>query len=259
MDRRQFVRLAASGTLGLLGPIRDACAQDWPLRPVKFIVPLGAGSATDIAARLIADRLSSIWQKPVVIENRPGGDAIIGISAVVSARDDHILLFAGSAAFNPQPFMHEHLPYDAQRDLVPIAGMTDVGVSIAVPQSLDVNSLASLVNLVRKEPGKLNWAAISPIDDLGFSAFLKKEGLSMPRVPYRDPISALNDLSEGRIDVALAALALSLPRVQTGKVKLLALTNPSAHLSRPNYRQSPRRAIGPSAMIPLSGYSVQAL
>jgi tripartite-type tricarboxylate transporter receptor subunit TctC len=79
--------------------------------------------------------------------------------------------------------------------------------------------------LVRKEPGKLNWGAIAPIDDLVFSAFLKKEGLSMPRVPYRDPVSALNDLSEGRIDVALAALALTLPRVQTGKVKLLALAN----------------------------------
>jgi tripartite-type tricarboxylate transporter receptor subunit TctC len=226
MNRREFFGLAGGSLVAITAPIQIARAQDWPQRPVKFIVPLGAGSALDIAARLIADRLSSIWHKPVVVENRPGADAIVGISAVVSAHDDHVLLYGGSTLFNPQPFMHENLPYDARRDLVPIAGITVVSVSIAASQSLDVKSVAGLVELIRKEPGKLNWGAIAPIDDLVFSAFLKKEGLSMPRVPYRDPVSALNDLSEGRIDVTLAALALTLPRVQTGKVKLLALTNP---------------------------------
>jgi tripartite-type tricarboxylate transporter receptor subunit TctC len=225
MDRRRFIVLATSGLFGIAAPISEGWAQAWPQRPVKFIVTLGPGSAADIVARLVADRLSTVWQQPVVVENRPGGDAVVGISAFVGARDDHVLLFAASASFTPHPYVHERLPYDVKRDLVPIAGISEVIVGIAVPQSLNVGSLAELVGIARKEPGKLNWGAITSLDDFVFSGFLKNQGLSMSRVPYRDPVSALNDLSEGRIDVALAALALALPRAQTGKVKLLAVAN----------------------------------
>jgi tripartite-type tricarboxylate transporter receptor subunit TctC len=234
MDRRRFFGLTASGLFGVVVPARVALAQNWPQRPVKFIVTLGPGSAVDIAARLVADRLSAVWKQPVVVENRPGGDGLVGISAFVGAHDDHVLLFTASAIFTPHPFVHEQLPYNAERDLVPVAGITDVGVCVAVPQSLQVNSLADLVAMVRKEPGKLNWAAITSLDDFVFSGFLKSEGLAMSRVPYRDPVSALNDLSQGRIDIALAALALCLPRVQTGKVKLLALVNPRRSLVAPD-------------------------
>jgi tripartite-type tricarboxylate transporter receptor subunit TctC len=234
MDRRQFVGLAASELFGIIVRASGASAQNWPQRPVKFIVTLGPGSAVDIATRLVADRLSAIWKQPVVVENRPGGDGLVGISAFVGAHDDHVLLFTASAIFTPHPFVHERLPYDAKRDLMPIAGITDVGVSIAVPQTLNVNSLADLVAMMRKEPGRLNWGAMTSLDDFVFSGFLKSEGLTMSRVPYRDPVSALNDLSEGRIDVVLAALALSLPRVQSGKVKLLAVVNPQRSLVAPD-------------------------
>lgn len=225
MNRRKFLGAAAGSLVAIGAPLGTGWAQAWPQRPVKFIVPLGAGSAADIAARLVADGLSVIWQQPVVVENRPGGDALVGISAFVGANDDHVLLFAASAIFTPHPFVHDQLPYDAKRDLLPIAGVSDVGVGLAVPQSLGVASLADLVDMVRQQPGKMNWGAITSLDDFIFSGFLKNEGLSMARVPYRDPVSALNDLSEARIDLALAALALSLPRVQTGKVKLLAVVN----------------------------------
>jgi tripartite-type tricarboxylate transporter receptor subunit TctC len=234
MDRRHFIGLAASGVLGVVGPGGKAWAQDWPQRLVKFIVPLGPGSALDIAARVVADRLSVIWQQPVVVENRPGGDGIVAISAFVGARDDHVLLFAPSGIFTPHPFVHEQLPYDAKRDLIPIAGISDVSVCIAIPQALNVNSLAELIALARKEPGKLNWAAITSLDDFVFSGFIKGEGLSMSRVPYRDPVSALNDLSEGRVDTAVTSLALALPRVQAGKVKLLALVNPRRSIVAPD-------------------------
>jgi len=234
MDRRQLIGLAALGVLGIIGPARTAWAQNWPQRPVKFIVPLGPGSALDIAARVVADRLSAIWKQPVVVENRPGGDALVAISAFVGARDDHVLLFAPSGIFTPHPFVHDHLPYDAKRDLIPIAGISDVSVCIAVPRSLNVNSLAELIALARKEPGKLNWAAITSLDDFVFSGFLRSEGLNLSRVPYRDPVSALNDLSEKRVDVAVTSLALALPRVQAGKVKLLALVNPRRSLVAPD-------------------------
>ena len=224
MDRRTFLQFAASAPLALAGS-RMARAQDWPQRPIKFIVPFGPGSANDIAARVFAEKLSPIWRQSVLVENRPGGDAIVAISAVVDANDNHMLLFTGSSTFTPHPYVHEKLPYDEKRDLVPVAGVSELSIAIAVPQSLNVDSLAGLVSLVRKEPGKLNWGAISSLDDFVFRGFLKSNGLSMSRVPYRDPISALNDLTEARIDVCLAALALVLPRAQTRKVRAIAVTN----------------------------------
>jgi len=233
MDRRTLIRLAASAPIGLVGS-RIAWGQDWPQRPIKFIVPFGPGSAGDIAARIFAEKLSPIWGQPVVVENRPGGDAIVAISAVVGANDNHMLLFCGSATFTPHPYVHEKLPYDEKRDLVPVAGVCEVSIGLAVPESLNVDSVADLMNLVRKEPGKLNWGAIASLDDFIFRGFLKSTGLTMSRVPYRDPISALNDLSQARIDVCLAALALVLPRVQAGKVKAIAVTNQERSSVAPN-------------------------
>ena len=224
MNRRTLLQLASSTPFGFIGP-RVAWGNDWPRRPVRFIVPFGPGSANDIAARVFADRLSPVWRQPVVVENRPGGDAIVGILAVVNANDDHVLLFTASASFTPHPYVHEKLPYDGGRDLVPVAGVSKLSIGIAVPQSIGIESLDGLVSRARKEPNKLNWGAISSLDDFVFRGFLKGTGLMMPRVPYRDPVSALNDLSEARIDVCLAALSLVLPRTQTGKVKAIAVTD----------------------------------
>ena len=233
MHRRALLQLATLMPFGLVGP-RIAWGDEWPQRPVKFIVPFGPGGANDIAARIFADRLSPIWRQPVVVENRPGGDAVVAISAVVGANDDHVLLFTASAAFTPHPYVHENLSYDAKRDLLPVAGVSELSIGIAVPQSLNVDSLPGLVSSVREQPGKLNWGAISSLDDFVFRGFLKSTGLAMSRVPYRDPISALNDLTESRIDVCLAALALVLPRMQTGKVKAIAVTNRERSPAAPN-------------------------
>src|ERR1700694_4698526 len=96
-----------------------SAAQSWPQRTVRFLVPLGAGSGADIGARLLGDRLAKHWGQPVVVENRPGGDAIVAIGAFVNARDDHILLFSPSSSFTAHPFLHENLPYKPS-DLVAI-------------------------------------------------------------------------------------------------------------------------------------------
>src|SRR5215218_607322 len=98
----------------MLAPIQQAQAQQWPTHTVKFIVPLGAGSGVDITARLVADRLSRKWNVPVVVENRPGGDAMVGIAAFISANDDHTLLFSPTGAFTAHPYAHEKVPYDVK-------------------------------------------------------------------------------------------------------------------------------------------------
>ena len=205
----------------------------WPTRPVRFILTLGAGSGSDIGARLLADRLSQRWGQPVIVENRPGGDAIVAINAFVTAHDDHVLLFAPSSSFTAHPFLHDNLPYQPS-DLVPITRVSNTIITISVPASLNVNSLKELAAMARAEPGKLNWAGVTGALDFVFAGWLKQEGLNINKVPYRNPVDAANDLSEGRVQVYEAALAIVRPQLESGKIKLLAVTNSVRAPTQPN-------------------------
>jgi tripartite-type tricarboxylate transporter receptor subunit TctC len=201
-----------------------ANSQTWPERAVKFIIPLGPGSGVDITARVFADRLSQKWGQPVVVENRPGGDAFVAITAVISAKDDHVLLFAPASTFTAHPLLHEKLPYDIN-DLVPIARVTNTLIALAVPTELGVGTVKELAAKINAQPGKLNYASVTGANDLMFAAFLKTEKLDMAKVPYKDPVAAINDLSENRIQSFVGAYAIMRPRVLAGKVKVIALTN----------------------------------
>ena len=192
----------------------------WPTRPVRFILTLGAGSGSDIGARLLADRLSQRWGQPVIVENRPGGDGLVAINAFVTAHDDHVLLFAPSSSFTAHPFLHDNLPYQPS-DLVPITRVSNTIITISVPASLNVNSLKELAAMARAEPGKLNWAGVTGALDFIFAGWLKQEGLNINKVPYRNPVDAANDLAEGRVQVYESALAIVRPQLQSGKIKLL--------------------------------------
>jgi tripartite-type tricarboxylate transporter receptor subunit TctC len=217
-------------TLGLLAaalyavPSAQAQQPAWPSRPVRFIIPLGAGSGVDITARLLGDKLSQKWGQPVVVENRPGGDAMVAIMAVVNAHDDHVLLFAPASTFTAHPLLHEKLPYKAD-DLVPIARVTNTLIAFGVPADLGVSTVKDFAAKAKAEPGKLNYASVTGANDLLFAAFLKTENLNVAKVPYRDTVQAINDLAEGRIHAFVGAYAIMRPRVQAGKVKVIALTN----------------------------------
>ncbi len=204
--------------------VAPAQAEPWPQRPVKFILPLGPGAGVDVTARLIADRLTKRWDQPVVVENRPGGDGVVAITAFISAQDDHTLLFSPAGSFTAHPYLHEKMSYDP-RELAPIARVTNTLVAFGVPEARKLGTLADLIALVRAKPGELNWASATGTNEFLFAGFLKTAGLSMQKVPYRDTVQALNDLAEGRIDMYVAALAIMLPQVRAGKVKILAMTN----------------------------------
>jgi tripartite-type tricarboxylate transporter receptor subunit TctC len=199
-------------------------AQSWPARTVRFILTLGPGSGTDISSRLLADRLTRTWGQPVVVENRPGGDGIVAISAILNANDDHVLLASPSSSFIAHPYLHGNLPYKPG-DLAPIARVSNVILVIAAPASLAVKSFADVVSMARKQPGKLNWAGGTGAIDFLFAGFLKSNGLTMTKVPYRNLVEAANDLAEGRLQVYDASLAVMRPQLQVGKIKLLAVTN----------------------------------
>jgi tripartite-type tricarboxylate transporter receptor subunit TctC len=214
--------------LGLIAsaplPSAPSAEQAWPQRPVKFIVPLGAGSGVDIGTRLIGERLSARWGQPVVIENRPGGDGIVAISTFVGAHDDHVLLASPSSSFTAHPYQHENLPYKPS-DLLPIARVSNTLITIAVPASLKVETFADLIAMARAQPGKLNWAGTTGALDFSFAGFLQSNGLNMTKVPYRNPVEAANDLAEGRVQVYEAALAIVRPQLEAGKIKPLIMTN----------------------------------
>src|SRR5262249_6332033 len=145
--------------LGNLQSLTSAPAQIYPTRTIRFIVPFGAASGTDITARLFADRLAAGWGKPVLVEDRPGGDGLVASAAFVGANGDDTLVFARVGTFTVHPYEHEKLPYDVERDLLPIASVSTIILAVSTSASLKVDSLAELVALARAQPGKLNAAA----------------------------------------------------------------------------------------------------
>ncbi len=216
--------LAGALVLSPAPAVAQTSTQPWPTRTVKLVVPLGPGSGVDIGSRLFADRLSAKWGQPVVVENRPGGDGIVAISSFVNAHDDHVLLSSPTSSFTAHPYLHDNLPYKPS-DLEPIARISNTVISISIPASMQVSSLKELVALVRSQPGKLNWAGVTGALDFLFAVWLKSEGLDAPKVPYRNPVEAANDLAEGRVQIYEGAYAIVRPQVEAGKIKVLAITN----------------------------------
>jgi tripartite-type tricarboxylate transporter receptor subunit TctC len=204
---------------------QTSSAQAWPQRTVKFIVPFGPGAGADIGARLLAERLTPRWGKPVVIENRPGADGLVAASAFVGANDDHTLLFAAAGSFTVHPYQHEKLPYDFDRDLLPIARVSNTILALGVPASLKLDTLKDFVALARSKPGQLNAALVPGITEFVFDGFVKGAGLSVSKVPYRDIVQAATDVGEGRVDVMMSSYAILQPQAQAGRIAVLAVTS----------------------------------
>lgn len=222
---RAALTIAAAVAAALASSIVPSSAQQqWPQRPVKFIVSLGPGSGIDIGTRLLADRLTKRWGQPVVVENRPGGDAMIAINAVIAANDDHVMLASPSSSFTAHPHIYKSLPY-RPTDIPPVAKISNTIIAIAVPSTLEVKTLADLVAMARAKPGELNWSGTTGAIDFLFAGFLKNANLNMSKVPYRNPVEAINDLATGRIQVNETAYAIARPQVEAGKLKVLAVTN----------------------------------
>jgi len=197
-------------------------AQSWPQRPVKFILSLGPGSGADLGARLYADRLTKMWGQPVVVENRPGGDGVIAINAVIQAKDEHTLLWGPTANFVGHPYSLDKMPYDPN-ELVPVARVTGTVVTLAVPASMNVGSLKELLAAAKQKQGSLNWTTAVTMTDIILEGFLRTQGIEATQVRYKQPAEALNDLLSERIQLYSSAYAIVRAQAQSGKVKLLAV------------------------------------
>jgi tripartite-type tricarboxylate transporter receptor subunit TctC len=221
-------------------------AQEWPQRNVRLILPFGPASAADIAARVMGDDLAARWGKPVIVENKPGADGLLAISAFLGAKDDHVLLVTSTGSFLAHPYVHKKLDYNYERDFAPIARIADTLLVVAVPETLKAGTLAQFVELARAQP-ELNLAASPGLTEFAVDAFLKGENLKTVRVPYKELASAVRDLSEGRIHFLMTSYAVVRPFVEAGKVKIIAAGS---------RQRSPITKDSPS--IPESGYPMLA-
>jgi tripartite-type tricarboxylate transporter receptor subunit TctC len=197
-------------------------AQSWPQKPVRFVLSLGPGSGADIGARLYADRLTKMWGHPVIVENKPGGDGVIAINAVIQAKDDHALMWGPTANFVGHPYSLDQLPYDP-KELVPVARVTGTVVTLGVPASMNVNSLKDLLATAKQKNGWLNWTTAVTMTDIILEGFLKTQGIQAAQIRYKQPAEAVNDLMSERLHLYSSAYAIVRPSVQSGKVKLLAV------------------------------------
>ena len=207
---------------------------DWPERTVKMIVTFPAGSANDAAARIIADGLGKKWHKTVVVEDRPGAEGTIGVASFVSSQDDHVLLYTVAGSVSVAPLIIEKLPYDVDKDLVPIAATTAIVLTLAVTSDLAVTTIPGLVTALKLDPGKHAWASGPTLPRYVFAAFLKRNGLQMNFVSYRDVSQPQADLGAGRIQALVTSWAASSSPVQSGKARYLAVINPTRAAALPD-------------------------
>jgi tripartite-type tricarboxylate transporter receptor subunit TctC len=217
--------LAAALTALTMAPA--AFAQTWPAKPVKLIIPFPPGGASDYVGRVIGQVLSEAWGQPVVVENKGGAGATLGTEAVAKAAPDgYTLLMGVPAGIVIAPHVYPKLNYDPLKDLVPAAGFADSPMVMVVPADLPAKTLAEFIALARAKPGAMSFASSGSgaLPHLTTEKFKLAAKLDMLHVPYKGSGLALPDLIAGRTQMMIDVIVSSLPMVQSGKLRALAVT-----------------------------------
>jgi tripartite-type tricarboxylate transporter receptor subunit TctC len=205
----------------------NAIAQEWPARPVRFIVSQAPGTSPDITARFLADRLGRIWGQQVVVENRPGGQNVPGAQAAAkSAPDGYNFFYATSAAIVSNPFTFKALPYDPAKDFVPVAMVAKSPMVVAVNKEVSAKSLAELVAIDKAQPGRLASANEGPRTFSGMMSQMLNQtaGMRLLQVPYNGVAPAIQDTIAGRTQVLFVSSAALLPFLKRGELRALAVS-----------------------------------
>jgi len=225
LRRRQFLHLAA-GAAALPAVSRVARAQTYPARPVRLVVAFPAGGANDLVARLIGRWLSERLGQPVIVDNRPGAGGNIGTQAVVTSPPDGYTLLIVSTSNAVNASFYETLPFDLLRDIAPVAGIAKLPFVMVVHPSVPANTVAEFIAYAKANPGKINMASfgVGTTSHLAGELFKAMTGIDMVHVPYRGSSLALTDLLGGQVQVMFDALSPSLPHIQSGKLRALAVT-----------------------------------
>lgn len=203
-----------------------ACAQSYPAKPIRFIVPYTPGGSTSNVARLVAQHLSESVGQPVVVDNRPGGNTVIGTEGLAKSPPDGytILLVANTHAISPS--LIAKLPYDPVRDFTPVATLVTTRLVLVVHPSLTANSLHEFLALAKARPGQLNFgsASMGGATHLAGELFNSVAGVRTVHVAYKGTAPMLTDLLGGRLQFALDTPITSIPHVRAGRLRALAIT-----------------------------------
>ena len=204
----------------------SAQAQPYPNRSVRIIVPYPPGSGTDIVARLLGQRIGESWGQPIVVDNRPGAGAIVGVDAVAkSAPDGYTLGIADTGPLAINPSLYPKLPYDPLRDFAPVIEVAKLPFMLVAHPSLGVSSVAELIAEARRRPGQINYASVGNGSGvhLATELFRKRAGIDIVHIPYKGSAPALTDVLAGTTPLMFVNLLSGLPLVRSGKLRALAV------------------------------------
>ena len=242
-------RALLAAVLALLPAL--AAAQAWPTKPVRIVVPFAAGGATDVVARLLAQKLQDVWGQPVVVDDRAGAGGNIGADAVAkSAPDGYTLLMTSGSIVTANPYMYRDMPFDPARDLVAITNVATGPQVIAVSPTVQAKDLAEFIAYVKANPGRVNFgsAGVGTQTHLAAENFAYTAGLEMTHVPYKGESAALNDLLGSQIQLVTPNLGAAMGFIRQGKIRALAVTSrernpalpdvPSASEALPGFENS---------------------
>ncbi len=209
-------------TLTAFSALAQDAAKDYPNRAIHIVVPFPAGGPADVAARLLGQKMSEDWGQPVIVDNRPGGNTVIGALAVAKApADGYTLLMAIDSTLVMNQFLYKSLPYDPFNDFTPITTTTKT-VSVLAVGANGPNSVKDLIAQAKAEPGKLNYGAGTITAQLMGYRFHKAAGIDIVYVPFKGTPETVNGLLTGSVQIIYAANVTVNPLIESGKVKALA-------------------------------------
>lgn len=234
--RRRFILSTAALGLAASGAPLGAAAQTLT-RPVRLIVPFAAGGGTDVVARLVATRMSSALQTPVVVENRAGAGGSIGANLVAKAPADGYTILMGTVSTQAiNPVVQKSIPYNPSTDFAPISLLVRVPQIVVVNAKLPYQSLPELVAAMKTEPGKISFGSqgIGGIAHLMGEMLNSQAGVKSTHVPYKGASPAIQDLLGGNIEVLYDTLPALLPHIREGRLRALAVASPARLPQLPN-------------------------
>ncbi len=202
-------------------------AQAWPAKPVRYVLSNSAGSAPDLVARVTTDQLQQALGQAWIVENRPGGEGVIGAASVARASPDGYSFYqASSVAIAVQPHLVKNLPYDTLRDFTPVAMVVDSGPSgIVVHPSLPVKTFPDLVALAKSQPGRISYSVTVAFLSVSAKWLNKLAGIDMTEVYYKETGQATGDALSGQVPVMFNSLGTPIQHIKAGKLRLLAVTS----------------------------------
>lgn len=226
----------------------------FPDKPIKLIVPFGAGTSTDTMAREFGQALSSVLKQPVVVENKAGADGTIGGQALIqSPPDGHTILFTSSSLTVLDPLIKKVLPYDPNKDFTPVCGLARVGNVMNMSSTLPYKNIAEFIAAAKAQPGKFTFAYSSATTRLAGELFAQASGVQLVSVPYRTSAAGLNDVAGGQVSLFFIDHVSATPYYQSGKIKPILIGGSQRNKALPEVPSSAEAGIPSYQIYPWFG------